>query len=294
MGLKFKKKLNRTEFASLLLLKIINHKLLSLSRNHVSNGRVPIRIFAFDYISHQINLHGLYEKEELILLEKFLVSKNVNLKKYMCLDIGANIGNHSIYFANLFNKVVAFEPNFRTADLLALNVAHLNNVKVIRSGASIRNSKTFMFETPINIGGSTIIKNKELLPSGSKLHTIKLKSIDSFKFNKVLLIKIDTEGHELYVIKGAKKLITQDKPLIVFEHIVDSSNPNNDVVKLLKEYGYTKFIAMKSSPNLQGKFKYFANPLFGLIFGQRYELIEIRNFDKQSYAFVIAVPDWID
>jgi FkbM family methyltransferase len=289
---KFDKKLTRTQFLSHILLRIINRNLLRLSRKHLSEGREPIRIFAFDYISHQINLYGQYEKDELILLEKFLKSKNINLKKYKCLDIGANIGNHSIYFASLFDQVVAFEPNKRTADLLELNVEHLRNVKVIRSGASNYNGETFIFENPINIGGSTIIKHKSLLPVGSKLQNINLKSIDGLKFKNVLLIKIDVEGHELFVIKGAKKLITREKPIIIFEHIVDRKKPNLEVVTLLKEYGYTKFLAIKSFPSVQGKVKYLANPLLGLIFGQKFELIPINKFNK-SYAFVLAIPDWI-
>jgi FkbM family methyltransferase len=188
---------------------------------------------------------------------------------------------------------VAFEPNPRTADLLELNVDHLSNVRVVRAGASNNNGQTYMFENPINIGGSTIIKHKSLLPSGSKLLTINLKRIDDFKFQKVLLIKIDTEGHELFVIKGAKKLLTHQKPIIIFEHIIDISNPNIEVVMLLKEYGYSTFLAMKSFPNFQGKIKYLANPVLGLIFGQHFELIKINVFNKQSYAFVVAVPDWI-
>ena len=90
-----------------------------------------------------------------------------------------------------------------------------------------------------------------------------------------------------------KKLITSEKPIIIFEHIVDILNPNLEVILLLKEYGYTNFLAMNSFPNIQGKIRYLANPILGLIFGQHFKLIQLDEFEKHSYAFVIAVPDWL-
>jgi hypothetical protein len=68
--------------------------------------------FAHDAISRKIFIDGLFEKRELEVLKVFLQKE---IKSFdTCLDIGANIGNHSLFFSTIFNQVVSFEPNSKT------------------------------------------------------------------------------------------------------------------------------------------------------------------------------------
>ena len=55
-------------------------------------------------IGHLINLEGFYEIEYLKNLKKFIIEKEYDNGVF--LDIGANIGNHSIYFKNFFEKIL--------------------------------------------------------------------------------------------------------------------------------------------------------------------------------------------
>jgi FkbM family methyltransferase len=67
--------------------------------------------------------------------------------------------------------------------------------------------------------------------------------IDSIQFpNKIKLVKIDTEGHELDVISGMEKLLLQDYPII----IVEASSYS--IVEHLEEYGYS-MERLDDSPN---------------------------------------------
>ena len=72
-------------------------------------------------------------------------------------------------------------------------------------------------------------------------------TIDSLYLENVSLMKIDVEGHELSVLKGAEQTILKNKPVIILEILggVYRCNANdqenakiNDVIQLLKNYGY--------------------------------------------------------
>ena len=64
--------------------------------------------FAFDDIMRSIHLDGRFERDELrVLAESVFPKLNSNS---ICLDIGANIGNHSLAFSPFFEHVIALEP----------------------------------------------------------------------------------------------------------------------------------------------------------------------------------------
>ncbi|HIG67318.1 MAG TPA: hypothetical protein EYQ44_05795 [Porticoccaceae bacterium] len=57
--------------------------------------------FSHDAISRKIFIDGLFEKRELDVLKVFLEQELHDFDT--CLDIGANIGNHSLFFSDIFN-----------------------------------------------------------------------------------------------------------------------------------------------------------------------------------------------
>ena len=65
--------------------------------------RKQMVIFADDYVSNKILTHGIYEKQKLELVFEWLATKK-DIFNTTVLDIGANIGNHSLYFAKYFSK----------------------------------------------------------------------------------------------------------------------------------------------------------------------------------------------
>ena len=65
--------------------------------------------FTFDVLSLKVSLSGRFENDELTILEKEVFNK-IDCSNSSCLDIGANIGNHSVFFANFFYNVDCFEP----------------------------------------------------------------------------------------------------------------------------------------------------------------------------------------
>ena len=82
--------------------------------------------FFNDTIAKEISIHGIYEKDEINILSK-LVSKN----DYV-IDIGANIGNHSIRFSKIAKKVYSFEAHPKTFEILRFNCAEYKNIKLFK------------------------------------------------------------------------------------------------------------------------------------------------------------------
>ena len=78
-----------------------------------------ITFFKGDYIGERIRKHGLYEYTTL----RFLVSLLARMDKPVVLDIGANIGNHTLAFSRHASAVYAFEPIAEIFRLLTDNIA---------------------------------------------------------------------------------------------------------------------------------------------------------------------------
>ena len=86
----------------------------------------------------------------------------VNLEKFdLILDVGANIGNHSLYFSNFSKQVFSYEPNPNTFELLKFNTKNLSNINIYNIGISNKNENKFLNESNFNIGDSAIVSSDE-------------------------------------------------------------------------------------------------------------------------------------
>lgn len=268
------------------LINSINHQLAA--RNSIKFPQLAI--FAFDHIGLKINMEGRYERDSLDILRKFLVSQNLIETSDFAIDIGANIGNHSVFFAEFFSRVYSFEPNPKTFKLLEFN-CNGKNIILINYGLSDICGRLRFAVSSTNIGGSRVILEDGPV-SGEIIHidVHRLDDIEEIPQTKIALIKIDVEGHELHVIRGAKKIIQNNKPAIVFElHPHEIKDGTSSVIDELKNEGY-KFYT------IQNRF-YFGEKLPGrilsmvlrLIFGFQKEILETHVFRKRFYDMVVAL-----
>ena len=83
--------------------KIVNYQRRLRKTNYEKVGQ-NISIFAFDDIGLRINQFGIYEGEELNLIIQYLKPISKQIFNGIALDIGANIGNHSIFSQNFLKK----------------------------------------------------------------------------------------------------------------------------------------------------------------------------------------------
>jgi len=158
-------------------------------------------------IGQAIKLYGEYTQIELELLKIFC-----NVEHTIIYDVGANIGYHSVGFASYAKHVYCFEPNLKNYKILELNTKSLNNVTLIQSGCSDKNTLGFVTDFDINKPGN--YGECMLTNAGQSCNLIKL---DDANLPIPHIIKIDVEGHELAVINGARNIITTHKPVIFYE-----------------------------------------------------------------------------
>ena len=164
-----------------IILNRINHSIAY--KNIQTNPQLVI--FSFDHIGLSLNLEGRYENSSLFLIDEFIKSKMPNAKYQTALDIGANIGNHSIFFAKKFKNVYAFEPNPVTYEVLKINcnnAAEYKNIVPLNFGLSdIEGSLPFHIN-PSNIGGSRIIDvNNPSIKGSTQVNVKKLDHVNEIK-----------------------------------------------------------------------------------------------------------------
>ena len=102
-----------------ILTRLILSKALRKAAKKSSLINIPIATYANDYITQKIILDGWFEKRELYAVENFFESNQLDRK--ICVDVGANIGNHSLFFSRIFEKVYSFEPLTEVFKLLEIN-----------------------------------------------------------------------------------------------------------------------------------------------------------------------------
>jgi FkbM family methyltransferase len=164
------------------------------------------------------------------------------------LDIGANVGNHTVFFATFCSpsEVYAFEPDQDSFKCLEANIeANRHNFKgnVFPITAALGEKE----------GKARVYKGERSGLNAAKSHgrgNIEMKSVDSMGFKyPVSVIKIDVEGTEQDVVKGALQTIEKDKPEIFSE----CSNPD-EVLSLLPD-GYKCLRKYNNAPTYHFSFK---------------------------------------
>lgn len=186
---------------------------------------------------------------ELVMLQAIC---SVLDKNDLVLDIGANIGNHTLYLAVVSGcRVVAFEPNPILATPLQESIAINdleNRVTLIKKGVGAAEARGIFAESkPDNLGAQSLTLVSEPDPSFDKSNTLEVIPLDSMIFDQpVKAIKIDVEGMELDVLKGAKNLIEKDKPSL----FIESHNTEQFILihSFLEKWGYVYWRTFNATP----------------------------------------------
>ncbi|WP_430465485.1 FkbM family methyltransferase [Tabrizicola sp.] len=216
-------------------------KFLLARRNskHLRSGKPRLVGFAFDQITLKIHLDGRFEDAELTALEQLVFPKLP--KSGVCLDIGANIGNHSVVFAGHFSKIHAFEPNPNVFKALSINASLRDNITVWNLGCSDKAAELDVVENPMNLGSTGIgIGGGRIAGETVRFQVLPLDEHEFLAPNdKLAFVKIDVEGHEAEVIRGASRLLARDLPVVAIEiHRNKIANGSNDTLEALYALGY--------------------------------------------------------
>lgn len=138
------------------------------------------------------------------------------------LDVGANIGCTALLFGSLSKKVYAFEPSPSTFSFLEKNIARsgLKNIIPQNIGLGEEKTETSLTFAPSNRSGS-FVSNQIQASVGHITEEIAIHQLDevaqSINSGKIDFIKIDVEGFEGHVLRGAKQTLSIYKPIVVLE-----------------------------------------------------------------------------
>ena len=141
-------------------------------------------------------------------------------------DVGANEGYWSLQMARYAGRVHAFEPN--PICLVQLKRVLPTRVKLHEVALSDAVGTTSLRFDPGNTGIGTIEARNPLTGNAGIKHIetkdVVTKRLDDFEFNGVELIKIDVEGHEESVLRGAATTLERNRPTVICE-IEERHNP---------------------------------------------------------------------
>jgi FkbM family methyltransferase len=189
--------------------------------------------FTFSHISENDRMYKSHKQTgcfyELALLNKL---KQLNPKGNI-VDVGANIGNHSVFFANFLQceKLYCFEPVDITRNVLIENVERncfVDETIVLPYILSDKKQSIQMGFFDENNSGATQVKEEP--------GNVSSVTLDSLNLKDVALIKMDVEGHELRVLKGALETIRNQKPIITAE--LKTRTKLMEFYKLISKFGY--------------------------------------------------------
>ena len=204
---------------------------LNFNRKKKTFSKVHKNEFVYffnDTVSKEININGIYEKIEINFLSRILKRNST------VIDIGANIGNHSIAFSKISKKVYSFEAHPKTFEILRFNCKEIKKIKIFNIGIS--NKKGFLFfknKQTHNIGGKKLGKIGQIKSKINKLdNIIKIN-------NDIGLIKIDIEGHEYQALQGMKKILKNNNSIILIEFFEKDIKKRKNIINLLKSFDYS-------------------------------------------------------
>lgn len=177
---------------------------------------------------------------------KLLKTHKTEKNDAVILDVGANFGFLSLVWANAISKngkVIAFEPNINVYNsfkkaIRANNMEstlHLKNLAVGNKDGSI---ELFLSSTTSNILQTGMQQNNKT--------TIEMVSLDSFsRRNDIIrcdLVKIDVDGIELEILKGATNLLENCRPIFIVE-----TNSDKSIIDFFHQHEY-QILDMELNP----------------------------------------------
>ncbi|MCC3587170.1 FkbM family methyltransferase [Microcoleus sp. PH2017_30_WIL_O_A] len=166
------------------------------------------------------------------------------------IDVGANVGVYTFSAAQRVGStgcVLAVEPFSGCVRCLqeTCKINQLNMVKVCEGAASDRNGTAQLtVYTASELNEIVTDDVAQTMPSGS-FEDVSCFTLDSLveqeKLSKVDFLKMDAEGHELAVLAGSNKILSEFFPVILYENIAGSKGSNLPVADYLREKGYQLF-----------------------------------------------------
>ena len=219
-----------------------------------------LRFQKFNKLLYRLSLGGLgilNYKNSKISGEKAFLKKVLSSNCGVFIDVGANQGNYALEVIGICPsiKIFAFEPHPITFASLKKNIKNYLNVTAINKGMSNENGVLRLYDYSSNDGSSHASLFQDVITeihgAGSAVsHDVELTTLDQFidseNIKEIDLLKIDTEGNELQVLRGGVNAIKSKKIKAIHfefnEMNVSSRAFFRDFWKLLEGYRFYRLL----------------------------------------------------
>lgn len=187
------------------------------------------------FVGRGLDLYGEWCEFEIQLLRLFIRPGDI------VIDAGANIGTHTVAFANLVGPtgvVHAFEPQRRNFLMLAGNIAINGLDNVFCHQAALGDALGHIRLPPLPPADTNFNFSAVSIAGGSDNgESVPLVTLDSLNLPTCRVIKIDTEGMEPQVLGGARSLIERCRPFLYLEN--NEPGASQRLSAALNSFGYT-------------------------------------------------------
>lgn len=174
-----------------------------------------------DHVAHPFAVHGYFNWRNVV------IARGVCRPGDVIYDIGANIGSETVGFSDIVGRggaVYAFEPFPANLDQLRHNAATTRsaNVEVLALALS-DSSGELRFAAPAegNSGSGHVIESSAGGEHGAVI--VACRTLDEVRteIRRPRLLVVDAEGHEAAILRGADRVLRDDRPVIVLEALAE-------------------------------------------------------------------------
>ena len=202
-------------------------------------------------VGWQLATRGAYDPDEIALFHTLV--RSLRREDAVVLDIGANIGVHAVALAELVGpkgRVHAFEAQRIVFQMLAGNLAlnSLENVFCHHQAVGAAPGRIpipqFDYAQPLSLG-SVEFGPEQREPIGqlrrhdpARVEHVEVVTVDGLGLPAVHLMKVDVEGMELDVLRGAAQTVARDRPIVFVEYL---KSERKELAAWLLAAGYRLF-----------------------------------------------------
>jgi FkbM family methyltransferase len=180
------------------------------------NG-LRVELDTADYLDWSVFFYGMYQPEVAAAIRKHLPVGGI------AIDVGANNGFTTLVMAARASRVVAVEPYAPARAKLAHNIA-LNGLTHVAIADRVLSDHagTATLHLPDPAAPNQAVASVYAQTAHVRSVSVPMETLDTLatrlNLSRVDLIKIDTEGHDAAVLRGATETLRRHRPVIIFEH----------------------------------------------------------------------------
>ncbi len=184
------------------------------------------------YVGRSLALYGEFSEGEAEIFRHLVRPGD------MVVEVGANIGAHTVLLARLAGPegaVLAFEPQAILFQIMCANLALNSIVNVVAEQKGLGRRPGFAHIPPLDYGANSNFGGVSL-DMVDKGERVPVAILDAYHLEKCAFIKIDVEGMEFQVLEGAADTIHRLRPAMYIEN--DRKEKSHDLIELLFSMGY--------------------------------------------------------